>query len=109
MGSESVTNLELTIQRARRNTLGDLLMRSVARFPEKRAFTYKNRHVTYEQLNELVNKTANGLKARGVKQGDRLAILSKNNLDFVVVTFALAKMGVVLIPISYMMKGNDIT
>lgn len=108
MGSESANNLEGMIQRTRRNTLGDLLTRSVARYPEKVAFIFGDREVTYEQLNALVNQTANGLLNRGIKKGDRIAIFSKNNLDFVIVTFALARIGAVLIPINYMLQGKDI-
>src|SRR5699024_5351733 len=109
MGNGSVTNLESTIQRTRRNTIGDLLTRSVARNPNKLAFTYKNREVTYKQLNELVNKTANGLLNRGIEKGDRMAMFSRNNLDFVIVQYALARIGAVFIPINYMLRGNDIS
>lgn len=108
MGVESANRLEAVIQRARRNTLGDILTRSVDRDPDKISFIFKNRKITYKQLDNLVNRTANGLKNRGVRQGDRLAIFSKNNLDFVIVAFALARMGAVLIPINYMLRGKDI-
>lgn len=101
-------SLEATIQRARRNTLGDILSRSTARTPDKLAFTYRNRKVTYKELEILVNKTADGLRKRGIKKGDRLAIFSRNNLDFVIVNFALAKLGAVFIPINFMLRGNDI-
>lgn len=96
------------IQRARRNTLGDLLTRTVARYPDKLAFTYKDRKLTYEALDNLVNQTAHGLIKRGVKKGDRLALLSKNNLDFIIVMFATARMGAVFIPINYMLTKSDI-
>ena len=109
MKIESVNNLEKMIQRTRRNTLGDLLTRTVARYPDKLAFVYRDRQVTYRELDELVNKTANGLRNRGIKKGDRLAIFSKNSLDFVIVEFALARLGAVLIPINFMLRGNDIS
>lgn len=109
MKTESVNNLEQLIQRTRRNTLGDLLTRTVARYPEKLAFVFNNREVTYRELDELVNKTANGLRNRGVKKGDRLAIFSKNSLDFVILEFALARLGAVLIPINFMLQGKDIS
>ncbi len=96
------------IQRARRNTLGDLLTRTSARVPDKQAFIYQKRQVTYKKLDELVNKTANGLMNDGIKKGDRLAILSKNSLDFVIVMFAVARIGAVFIPINYMLKNKDI-
>ena len=100
--------MDKQIQRTRRNTLGDLLTRTVARYPKKRAFLYKDRDITYEELDMLVNQTANGLWHDGVKKGDRLAVLSKNNLDFVIVTFALARIGAVMVPMNYMLKEKDI-
>lgn len=96
------------MNRARRNTLGDLLSRTVARNPHKQAFTFKERMVTYEQLDELVNQTAYGMLEKGIQKGDRLALLSKNSLDFVIVIFAAAKIGAVTIPINYMLTKNDI-
>lgn len=108
MKSESSIGIRQLIQRTRRNTLGDLLTRTVARYPEKLALVFQDRQLTYRELDELVNKTANGLKDRGIKKGDRLAIFSKNNLDFVIVEFALARLGAVLIPLNFMLKENDI-
>src|SRR5690606_12949700 len=107
--NESVIHLEKLIQRTRRNTLGDLLTRTVSRYRDKLALVYNDRQVTYRELNDLVNRTANGLRKRGVKKGDRLAMYSKNNLDFVIVEFALARLGAVLIPINVMFKENDIS
>ncbi len=97
------------ITRARRNTLGDLLNRTTNRYPDKQAFIFRDRQVSYRTLNELVNQTANGLINDGIKQGDRLAILSKNSLDFVISMFAIARIGAVFIPINYMLKNKDIT
>lgn len=104
----SVTKLDSVVQRARRNSLADLLNRSSLRYPEKTALIYKDRKVTYMELNKLVNKTANSLRKKGVVKGDRLAIYSRNNLDFIIVKFALARLGAVFIPINYMLQENDI-
>ena len=96
------------IMRARRNTLGDILTRTTARSPEKLAFIFQERQVTYQQLEDLVNQTAQGFRTAGIQKGSRLAILSKNSLDYVIVTFAAARLGAVLIPINYMLKEKDI-
>src|SRR5690625_4257868 len=98
-----------SINRARRNTLGDLLTRTVMKHPTKSALSYKDREVTYQQLDDLVNQTAHGLMENGVKRGDMVGLFSKNNLDFVIVNFAIARIGAVLIPINYMLKEHDIT
>src|SRR5699024_2322207 len=64
----STDQREASIQRARRNTLGDLLSRSALRDPDKLAFIYKQRKITYQQLDNLVNQTAHGLINNGVKK-----------------------------------------
>src|SRR5699024_5857965 len=97
------------IIRARRNTLGDLLTRTTARNPDKMAFIFKERKVTYQELEDLVNQTAHGLRDSGIQKGDRLAILSKNSLDYIIVIFAAARLGAVLVPINYMLTEKDIS
>lgn len=96
------------ITRARRNTLGDLLTRTSARVPNRQAFIFKNRQITYKALDELVDRTAIGLLNEGIKKDDRLAVLSKNSLDFIVIMFAIARIGAVFIPINYMLKTKDV-
>src|SRR5690625_4030252 len=97
-----------SMNRARRNTLGDLLTRTAARYPDKQAFLFQERKVTYEQLANLVNQTAHGMLEVGIQKGNRLALLSKNSLDFVISIFAAAKIGAVTIPINYMLTKKDI-
>lgn len=46
------------VQRARRNTLGDLLHRICQRHPDKLALVYDTQRLTYAQFDRLVNQTA---------------------------------------------------
>src|SRR5699024_7781792 len=71
-------------------------------------FIFRNRQITYQGLDELVDEIAFGLVNEGIKKGDRLAILSKNSLDFVVVMFAVARIGAVFLPINYKLKNQDV-
>lgn len=96
------------IERARRNTLGDLLTRTAARYPDKLAFSFKERKVTYAQLEKLVNQTAQGMRDMGIQKGTRLGLLSKNSLDFIILMFSAARLGAVTIPINYMLTKKDI-
>lgn len=102
------SGLEKMIQRVQRNTLGDILARARAKHPQKLAMAYEDRRLTYAELDDLVNQTANGLLYDGVKKGDFIAIMSKNNLDFVVVNFALARIGAVMVPINYMLSVDEV-
>src|SRR5699024_3738190 len=89
------------IMRARRNTLGDILTRTTAHSHPKLSLIIQERQVTYQRCDVLVNQTAQGIRTSGIQKGSRLAILSKNSLDYVIVTFAAARLGAVLIPINY--------
>ncbi len=97
------------VARARRNTVGDLLSRSAARYPDKLALVFQGERLTYAQLDTRVNQTAHRFLNDGLRRGMRLAILSKNSLDFAVIAFAAARIGVTLVPINYMLTIPDIT
>ena len=97
-----------TIARTRRHTIGDLLWRSAARFPNKTAIVYGQLRQTYAELDKVVNRTANALIERGVRKGDRIALLSHNNHGFVVVNFALARLGAIMVPINFMLGATEV-
>lgn len=96
-------------KRARRNTLGDVLRRSRGRYPDKMALQFEEERFTYEQLDKIVNKTANTLLAKGLQKGERAAVLSRNSMDFAILNFAMAKAGVIMVPINYMLNAEDVS
>lgn len=104
-GQASLFNM---LERARRNTLGDLLARTRDRDPNKCAITYEEHKLTYADLDDVVNQTAHAFLEKGMQKGDMITVMSKNSLDFVVVNFALARIGAVMIPINYMLSVDDI-
>ncbi|HLS08699.1 acyl-CoA synthetase [Lentibacillus sp.] len=101
-------DLDSMLDRARRNTLGDLLARTRDRMPEKFAVVYKGQRLNYAELDDLVNQTARAFIDDGMQKGDMVTVMSRNSLDFVVVEFALARIGAVMIPINYMLSAEDV-
>ncbi|WP_033828910.1 acyl-CoA synthetase [Bacillus andreraoultii] len=108
MKTTSHEDFTKVLQRVRRNTLGDLLTRTRERLPNKFAIAYKETRLTYRELDDLVNQTAHGFLKDGMDQGDMIAVMSKNSLDFVIVNFALARIGAVMIPLNYMLSTQDV-
>ncbi|TQM35728.1 acyl-CoA synthetase [Pseudonocardia cypriaca] len=96
------------IARARQHGVGDLLRRTASRYPDKLAVVAGERRFTYAEFDAAVNRTANALAARGVAKGDRLALLSRNCWEFGVLAFATAKLGVVLVPVNFMLGPSEI-
>ena len=97
-----------TIRRARRDTMGDLLSRSAVRHPNKFAVIFGEQRTTYAELDSTSNRVANALAERGVRKGDRVALLSRNSYGFVVAYYASAKLGSICVPINYMLGGAEI-
>ncbi len=95
-------------KRVRRNTLGDILRRSRGRFPEKTALQFEEEALTYSQLDRIVNQAAQTFISKGLQKGERAAVLSRNSMDFVILNFALAKAGIILVPINYMLNQEDV-
>ena len=100
--------LQRLIASARTHRLGDLLWRSAARMPRKTALIYKDLRQSFAELDDTVNRTANALRAKGVKQGQHVALLSHNCHAFVVVRFALARLGAVMVPINFMLNASEV-
>ncbi|KAF1849090.1 acyl-CoA synthetase/AMP-acid ligase-like protein II [Cucurbitaria berberidis CBS 394.84] len=56
--------------------------------------------LTYETLDRDSNALARGLQKLGVKKGDRVAVSLGNNVEFATTTYALFKLGAVLVPLN---------
>ncbi len=51
---------------------------------------------TYADLNKLANRCASALSAQGLKQGDRVAMLMHNSIEFVALFYGAAKLGLII-------------
>ncbi len=89
-------------------TLNDLLKRSVDIHKNFIAFTFYGNKFTYEEFNELVNKAAAGLEQLGVKKGDRVAIILPNSPQFMVIYWAILKLGAIAAPTNPLLTPNEI-
>ncbi|MGE5764069.1 MAG: AMP-binding protein, partial [Mycobacterium leprae] len=96
------------LEHARRHGVGDLVRRTALRHPGKTAVVDGDVRMTYAEFDAVVNRVANALTARGVRKGDRIALLSHNSWQFVAVHFALAKLGAVLVPVNFMLGAEEV-
>src|SRR3954449_6943926 len=83
-------------------TIGAYLARIVERFPEREALVVRHERyrASYRQLWEQVDAAARGLLARGVRKGDRVGIWAPNRHEWVVVQYAAARIGAILVNIN---------
>ena len=60
-----------------------------------------NRHLTYREALAETNRLANAFVNAGLQVGDRIAVLSKNSIEYVLLYFAASKAGVVPVHLNY--------
>jgi len=65
------------------------------------------RTVRYREAAAEVNRMANALIAAGLQLGDRIAVLSKNSIEYALLYYACSKAGVVPVPLNYRLAANE--
>jgi fatty-acyl-CoA synthase len=88
--------------------IGDIARLNAKRYPDKKALIMGNEYLTFGQLNEQANQLAHGLLSMGIHRGDRVAILSYNSMQYVVIYYAVAKCGAVVVPVNFRFKRNEL-
>lgn len=81
---------------------------SARRYPSKDAFVFMDTHLTYAQVNGAANQIANGLVAAGINPGDKVALSCLNVPYFPMVYFGILKAGGVVVPLSVLLKRDEV-
>jgi fatty-acyl-CoA synthase len=82
--------------------LSDLIARNAAFTPAKPAIRFQGRVLTYAGFADRIAACARALKSRlGVGRGDRVAILATNHPDYLVLLYACARLGAMLVPLNW--------
>ena len=91
-------------------TIGEDLERTADRQPDHEALVDvpTGRRWTYRQLDDGVDQLASGLLRAGVGRGDRVGIWSPNCAEWVLVQYATAKVGAVLVNINPAYRSHEL-
>src|SRR5690625_2817216 len=92
-------------------TIGENLKQTVEKYPDKEALVcrHQNYRATYREFYEQTGKLAKALLALGVKKGDRLGIWAPNCYEWVLVQYATARIGVIMVNLNPAYKGKGFT
>jgi fatty-acyl-CoA synthase len=91
-------------------TIGANFERMAARFPDAEALVSRHQGLryTYAELNAAIDLTARGLLGLGVNRGDRVGIWSPNCAEWVVIQYATAKIGAILVNINPAYRTSEL-
>jgi fatty-acyl-CoA synthase len=93
---------------ARRMSYGELLARTTRKTPDARALRFKDRDVTFAELDERVTRLANALAERGISHGDRVATLMLNGIEVVETYLACGRLGAICVPINFRLVADEV-
>ncbi|WP_419877510.1 class I adenylate-forming enzyme family protein [Brevibacillus centrosporus] len=88
--------------------LGTLFQFAVERHPQFEALVQGDKRLTYEELNQEVDRAASGLQALGIKRRDRVVLVLKNRMEMVILYWAIQKIGAVFTPINFRLTSEEI-
>jgi long-chain acyl-CoA synthetase len=83
----------------------DQFKKQVKKTPDGAALVYKDKETTWREIDSLSNRFAQGILNLGFRKGDRLAGILNSPVEFLVTYMALAKCGIVFVPLNYQSKG----
>lgn len=88
--------------------LATLLENSAAAYPERTAIVLGDTRLSYAQVNGAANQVANLLLARGVKPGDKVALMCPNLPYFSLVYWGILKAGATVVPLNVLLKSREV-
>ncbi len=89
-------------------TLVEMLEKNAKNYPEKIAIAFHELRIGYQQLNEMVNRLANGLLGLGIKKGDRVGLMLPKIPEMVISFLGIAKCGAIAAPFNYELQPDRI-
>lgn len=73
------------------------------------ALTFEGRDVSYDELDQRSNRLASALARNGFDHGERVAVLLYNCVEWAEIFFAVAKLGGVVVPVNYLLRGQEVS
>ncbi|GAA0617692.1 ATP-dependent acyl-CoA ligase [Kutzneria viridogrisea] len=88
--------------------LVSILDSAAERWPERVAWTFDpGERLTFGEVGTRTLRYANALRERGVRPGDRVAVMLRNTAEFPLTWLALARLGAVMVPLNVKYRSAD--
>jgi acyl-CoA synthetase (AMP-forming)/AMP-acid ligase II len=89
-------------------SIGDLLLRTAERHPDRDALVFPHERVTYAELAAKARRIARGLIGAGLQPGQKVGYLMANSVDTVATFYGIALAGGVIVPINTRYRAREL-
>lgn len=90
------------------STIGDLLVRSAHRHPDRLALAFPGERATFAELLHGAQSIACGLLAQGIRPGEHVGLLASNCVGFMEAFFGVVMMGATVVPLNVRHKSSEL-
>ena len=91
------------------NVIGTLIQEKAKTLKDRVFLFFNDERVTYEEMDIISNRFAQGLARLGLGKGDKVVMMMQNHPDFLYAWFGMAKLGAVEVPINIAYKGDSLS
>jgi acyl-CoA synthetase (AMP-forming)/AMP-acid ligase II len=88
--------------------LSDMVAEQAASQPDAEAVVFEETRLSYGQMNERVNRLANGLGSLGLRRGSHVALVLENCHQYLEAYYALSKAGMVAVPLNWRLSDEEL-
>ena len=89
--------------------LEDYLLKNVSNQPSKIALQDSRRTITYSEMLNECREMIVSLRARGIQPGDRVAVISRNRVEFILSAFACFLGGYIFQPVNFRLSPTELS
>ena len=89
-------------------TMYDMIVRNALLYPQKDAFVFGANRITFANYKKQCDQYAAGLIAEGIERGHRIAIISGNCDEFMILCGAAAKIGAIVVPLNWRLSAEEL-
>jgi long-chain acyl-CoA synthetase len=90
------------------NTLAEILPNAARRYGDRTALIVEDKRFTFDDLDALSNRVANGLVAGGIESGDSVTLFGPNCWEWLVSYYGIVKTGAVVNPTNVMLTPEEV-
>ena len=95
-------------KRSQAPAIGRLLISALRIHSDRAALVFGDEVVSYADLDRRSRCIAGGLHSLGARRGDRVALLLPNGIEYVVADLAIARTGLVKVPLNDLLSASDV-
>src|ERR1700704_1294906 len=93
----------------RHRRFGDLADDIAARLPDREALVFGASRYTFREVAVRIDEAARRLIAAGIQPGEHVALWLNNSDEWIFISFAVQKIGAVLVPINTRFRSRDLS